>query len=187
MRAVTLSEARPMVASVLAALNGRPFDLRFFAYPSTDAKRLSWSSSNNPMTSTCSSSWSSSTSLFPISATSTQLGSSSRRRRASMGGIPMAEVQAGPIVAISHDDAGNPIFIDNTGAEMDGDRRPVGLAPARRAAGQKRGYRPSGLSSNSAPAGRRRGNSASSISEAEPLSTADSSQRQPGRASQLKM
>ena len=27
----------------------------------------------------------------------------------------MAEVQAGPIVAISHDDAGNPIFIDNTG------------------------------------------------------------------------
>jgi hypothetical protein len=38
MPAVTLSEARPMVASVLAALNGRPFQLRFFAYPSTDAR-----------------------------------------------------------------------------------------------------------------------------------------------------
>jgi hypothetical protein len=37
MPAVTLSEARRMVASALAALNGRPFTLRFFAYP--DASR----------------------------------------------------------------------------------------------------------------------------------------------------
>jgi hypothetical protein len=99
----------------------------------------------------------------------------------------MAEVQAGPIVAISHDDAGNPIFIDNTGRKWTAtagrsDWRLLDEPPDK-----KGGYRPSGLSSNSAPAGRWCGNSASSISEAEPLSTADSSQRQPGRASQLKM
>jgi hypothetical protein len=38
MPAVTLSEARPMVAGALAALNGRPFALRFFPYPSADAR-----------------------------------------------------------------------------------------------------------------------------------------------------